>query len=55
MKGLKFSDSQNLTDDAIRMGVTEDAPRHESLRNMPSYEAPASPMQHEKLVSDDET
>ena len=51
VKGLKFDDLQNLVDDAISTGVTEDAPTCDSLRNTPSSKAPKNSMQHGMIVA----
>ena len=54
VKGLKFGDRQNLIDDAISTGVTEDVPACGSMRNMPNYEAPSNAIQHDVLADDDD-
>ena len=53
-KGLKFGDLQNLKYYSIRMGVIEDAPTCDSLRNMSNYEAPVNAVQYDMLVEENE-
>ena len=53
VKGLKFGYRQNLIDNTISTGVTEDDVTHDSLHNMPNYEATSTAIQHDVLVDDD--